>query len=69
MRHNSGFEPEPPPSHSLEAELNSNSDTIQDFADRMSYEQVIDVLIIIEIIRFLHKSIRLSCIIGIQLLI
>ena len=53
MRHNSGFEPEPPPSHSKEAELNNYSEQIQHFAGRMSYEQVIDGLFAIESIRSL----------------
>ena len=53
MRHNSGFEPEPPPIHSKETELNNYSEQIQHFAGRMSYEQVIDGLFIIETIRSL----------------
>ena len=40
MRHNSGFEPEPPPSHITEGRQNNLTGTIQNYSRIMAIEQV-----------------------------
>ena len=40
MRHNSGFEPEPPPSHITEGRQNYLTGTIRNYSDIMATEQV-----------------------------
>ena len=40
MRHNSGFEPEPPPSHITEGRQNNQTGTIRNFSRNMATEQV-----------------------------
>ena len=40
MRHNSGFEPEPPPSHITEGRQNNLAGTVRNYSRIMANEQV-----------------------------